>query len=490
MYFFDDFPDFVNFDSRKNRGYSPVTAESLDKRHEVSLPKWLVEGATVLDLGSCLGATGHWVLSKGCKHYTGVEVQPELADKSKTLLARHWQQDQFEIIEQDIRTFLDQQISLGKKYDVVILVGVIYAFLDTYGILEKVSKVCDHVLLIDSLYPWFMVGPDVAIINVINIQQINSSTDNMAFMGAGSRPSPNAVRIMMGVFGFEDKEGLLKPVPLDDKTKHDTYNVPIERPGGRSYPVPARFIMRFYNTGNVRWNEVGNHVSNNQLDNRVPMSKAPPYEIAKSWVFDESVAKRFQQEAETHIPDYNRVIDMGISLTKQVFGNNKDISIIDVGSALGHTMDRYIQDGYTNVSGVDNSDSMIKSSKYPDKVILSNTFPVENSYDVVLANWTLHFIADRERYITDIFNSMNSGGMLIISDKMEHTVELENLYYDFKRSNGVPEDVIQQKKLALIGILTTRPLTWYIETLKSIGFFDIQVVNSRYMFSTIYARKL
>jgi SAM-dependent methyltransferase len=181
---------------------------------------------------------------------------------------------------------------------------------------------------------------------------------------------------------------------------------------------------------------------------------------------------------------------MCLDYTVQVFGNNKNISVIDVGSALGNTMSKYIDGGYTDVSGVDNSESMIKSSKYPERVVLSNNFPTDNMYDVVLANWTLHFIKDREQYLRDIFNNMSPGGMLIVSDKTDHTLETENLYYNFKRANGVAEDIIQKKKLALNGILTTKPTMWYLETLKNIGFTDIQLINSRFMFATIYARKL
>lgn len=490
MSFFENFPEFIEKDSRSNRGYSPITAETLDNRHGVALPNWTVEDNTVLDLGSCLGATGHWVLSKGCKHYTGVEVQPSHADTSREILSKYWNNSQFEIVQQDIREFLDKQISTGKKYDVVVMVGVIYAFLDTYGILEKVTKVCNYMLLIDSIYPWYMIGPDVPIIDVIKLQHINSSDEGTAFQGSGARPSPAALRFMLETFGFEDKEGVINPPPLSNKSLHDTYNSPIERPGSKSYPLPGRFMLRFYNTERILSNQVADYVVKNKEEYKVSMAKAPSFKVAETWTFDESVAKRFQQEAETHIPDYNRVINLCIDLTEQIFQNKKDISIIDVGSALGNTIDKYIQHGYTNVSGVENSESMIKSSKYPDKVILRNSFPVENQYDVVLANWTLHFINDRASYLKDIFNSLSVGGMLIVSDKMDHTLVSENLYYDFKRKNGVPEDVIQQKKLSLIGVLTTKPLMWYMDTLKNIGFSDIQVINSRFMFSTIYARKI
>ncbi len=491
MSFFSQFPEFVEQDTRKDRGFSPVTIETLDNRHLVTTPKWLVEGMTVLDLGSCLGATGQWVLSQGCKHYTGVEVQPELAGISRTLLSKYWRNDQYEIVEQDLRAFLDQQIAQGKKYDVIVMIGVIYAFLDTYNILSKVAEICDYSMVIDSIYPWNMPTPDVPIIDVIRWQHINSADSNTAFQGAGSRPAPNALRIMMETLGYESKEGLLYPTPVADKNVHDSYTTPIHRPGSKSYKLPARYLMRFYKTEQTTIRQVGDHVVTNNTDSKVEMAKAPPVIVNDTWSFDETVAQRFQQEAETHIPDYARVINLCLDYTKQIYGQNTGIKVIDVGSALGNTMDQYIKLGYSNVTGVDNSEAMIKTSKYPGKVTLSNQFPVDKGpYDVVLANWTLHFVPEREQYIKDIYNSLNHNGLLILSDKMDHSLETENLYYDFKRANGVPEEVIQKKKSALTGVLVTKPLQWYLDILKEIGFFDIQVVNSRYMFSTIYARKL
>jgi 2-polyprenyl-3-methyl-5-hydroxy-6-metoxy-1,4-benzoquinol methylase len=494
MTFFKQFPEFVDQDSRAVRGFSPVTIETLDSRHSASLPKWVVDGNTVLDLGSCLGATGHWVLSNGCKHYTGVEVQERLAQDSNNLLSKYWTTDQYTIAQEDIREFLDKEIAAGKKYDVVVMIGVIYAFLDTFGILKKVSELCSYTLVIDSLYPWFMTGPDIPMLDVINYQNINSSDSGSAFQGAGCRPSPKAMRVMMGALGFADKEGLIFPELLSDKTVHDSYNTPLERSNSRvhssyNYKVPARYMLRFFNTNEFLVKQVSDYVVTNDSSKKVEMAKAPNIIINPIWSFDETVANRFQQEAETHIPDYARVIDMCLDYTKQVYGDNKSISIIDVGSALGNTMSKYFDQGYTNITGVDNSKAMIKASKYPSLVKESSQFPTDQTYDVILANWTLHFINEREQYIKDIFNSMNPGGILILSDKMDHTIETENLYYDFKRANGVTEEVIQAKKNALIGILTTKPLRWYLDTLQNLGFTDVQVVNSRFMFSTIYARK-
>lgn len=208
-----------------------------------------------------------------------------------------------------------------------------------------------------------------------------------------------------------------------------------------------------------------------------------------SWTFDQNVANRFQHEAQAHIPDYDRVIDLSMACVRQVFGPDLGIHIVDVGSALGHTMHRFITAGYQNVHGIDNSPAMIGSSLYPDRVFNSSQFVGQDQWHVVLANWTLHFVQEREQYLSNIFAGMKSGGLLIVTDKMDHSTELENLYHDFKRSNGVSEQIIHTKKESLQGVLTTQPLSWYMDVLNKLGFQQVQVINTRYMFSTLYARK-
>jgi hypothetical protein len=114
------------------------------------------------------------------------------------------------------------------------------------------------------------------------------------------------------------------------------------------------------------------------------------------WEFDDSVAARFQNEARTNIPDYDRVINMCLSIAKKKL--NESSNIIDVGSALGHTIDVFTKAGFKNICGVDNSSSMIENSMYKEKIIQSEEFP-ENKYDMVLINWTLHFIEEKRKYL-------------------------------------------------------------------------------------------
>jgi trans-aconitate methyltransferase len=205
------------------------------------------------------------------------------------------------------------------------------------------------------------------------------------------------------------------------------------------------------------------------------------------WIFDQAVAERFQTEAEQHIPDYHKVISLCLTYTRSAFENSA-IRIIDVGSALGYTVDTFVNAGFSNTFGVEKSQDMIDRSLHKGNIFHASIFPAKK-WDVVLANWTLHFIRDRKGYLEDIFNSMSDDGMLILSDKMDSSDFIQHLYHNFKRSNGVSDDIIKAKAESLKGVLTTLPLSWYLQTLQDLGFKDIQVINAAYMFNTIYCRK-
>ena len=251
---------------------------------------------------------------------------------------------------------------------------------------------------------------------------------------------------------------------------------------------PARFMMRFFKTGKFLKSS-GDALLSNDLSYVTSMTDSPPtIEKISPWVFDDAVAKRFQNEAETHIPDYKRVIDSCLDIVSKNY-SNKDINIIDVGSALGFTVDKFYQAGYHNIKGVEVSESMKNNSCHKDKIIISNLLP-EDTYDVILANWTLHFIIDRTSYFENIFKNLNPNGIFIISDKMSQTEEVKKLYYDWKRSNGVSEETIKTKEVKLKGVLETKPLLWYIEILSKIGFKNIECINSRFNFNTLLCRKL
>lgn len=208
------------------------------------------------------------------------------------------------------------------------------------------------------------------------------------------------------------------------------------------------------------------------------------------WKFDGAVANHFDNIARRHIPNYEKVIDKCVHIAGTAFAGDKHVKIIDVGSATGYTMHRFISEGYTQVWGVEASPHMKERSMHPDNVILSDTFPARyGPFDMVLANWTLHFVPDREAYIKSIFESMTDRGVCIISDKMRTSPFLVNRYHDFKRSQGVSDEEIAEKARLITGVLVPFPLEWYIQTLRAVGFSNVEVFDADWCFASILCVK-
>lgn len=212
--------------------------------------------------------------------------------------------------------------------------------------------------------------------------------------------------------------------------------------------------------------------------------------VAGTWRFNEAVAQRFDQEARAHIPNYELVVQKCVDIATALYPDKAAARILDVGCATGYTLEQLLCAGFTNVYGVDNSQAMLDHSKVAERLVLSDTVPAEfGPYDLVLANWTLHFIEAREEYLAGIFNSLNKGGTLVITEKMEMSPLVYGQYHHFKRTQGVSQDEVVRKEAAIQGVLTTRPLTWYLETLQKLGFKQTTVLDASYGFVTLVASK-
>ena len=204
------------------------------------------------------------------------------------------------------------------------------------------------------------------------------------------------------------------------------------------------------------------------------------------WEFNEEVANRFDQEAKTNIPDYERVIDLCLNIAK-IKGFSFDINVVDVGSATGHTVDKFIQAGYQYTWGVESSQFMIDKSLHKQNIILSDKFPTIPC-EMVMANWTLHFVKQRREYIKSIYDNM-TGGVFVLTDKTTQTKEIKELYYQFKVFNGVSKEYIIKKEEQLKGYMALASVDWYLNTLKEVGFKNIQIINASLGFVTFYAEK-
>jgi tRNA (cmo5U34)-methyltransferase len=107
-----------------------------------------------------------------------------------------------------------------------------------------------------------------------------------------------------------------------------------------------------------------------------------------------------------------------------------------------------------------------------------NQIHIENASIVVL-NLTLQFIdvKDRSNLIKKIYEGLNPGGVLIISEKIhfedkETQDQITNLHIDFKKENGYSELEIANKRQAIENVLITDTKAIHIERLKDSGFKD------------------
>jgi tRNA (cmo5U34)-methyltransferase len=206
-----------------------------------------------------------------------------------------------------------------------------------------------------------------------------------------------------------------------------------------------------------------------------------------SWKFDKSVAKVFPSHARSHIPHYDEVITQCIEVCSSY---EKNSPIIDVGVATGETITRLHNAGFVNLFGVDNSQDMLDACPQNIATLVhSSRLPQSIHFDVVLMNWTLHFIEDKMSYLEDIYNSLNSGGVLVLSEKVSNDDITTKFYYDFKRRNGLTEQQIIDKAQSLDGVMHINSVDWYHENLRKIGFKRIYLMNAYWGFASFVAFK-
>jgi tRNA (cmo5U34)-methyltransferase len=111
---------------------------------------------------------------------------------------------------------------------------------------------------------------------------------------------------------------------------------------------------------------------------------------------------------------------------------------------------------------------------------LRNDFPKHRN-SVVLSILTLQFIPIeyRQAIITNVFNSLEPGGVFVLVEKIlgdDSTGNqiLEKLYYQMKGENGYTEEQIKTKRKALEGVLVPVTSTWNEDMMYKSGFKSVQ----------------
>lgn len=223
--------------------------------------------------------------------------------------------------------------------------------------------------------------------------------------------------------------------------------------------------------------------------------------------FDEKVANVFEDMLKRSVPGYATIISTTGMLTKLYAKPNSNF--YDLGSSLGASalsMQQNIVHPNCKVIAVDNSETMIKRSRElleksklstPIELICDDirNIHIENA-SVVVLNYTLQFIEPnaREMIIKKIYDGLNDGGILILSEKIVFENDELNerqikRYYDFKRLNGYSELEISQKRNALENVLIPETSEQLINRLDKTGFVNSDLWFQLFNFISIVAEK-
>lgn len=481
---FIKYPEFVDSDVRTNRfptnkfdpGYN-INPTLQYIRHSLALPKSLVKGKRVLDLGCCIGGTGAWVLSAGASKYVGVELQTNFCQLACTNLSKYFSKTQWEIKE---TSFTDFFLTNCEKFDIVVAWGVLYHSIDYVETLNAFASVATEKIIIDSISP-------ILIHNLFENHQIDTnsldkipyveypvSKSIMVFEGGNNLltntalPNIPTIEYLLSLQGFKLDTNLTtdirKLLPLD---------------------YGHRFLVTFSPSGSIR-----DPLDFESVYTGKSKQEFIDFNKPTEWEFNSVVAEHFVDHAQKHIPKYNEVIEQSIDICGKLIKDPAEDRIIDVGCATGETIKRLFGADFHNLVGVDSSRAML--AKVQDLPIAhwihSDKFP-EGEYHAVLCNWTLHFMREKLDYITSIYNGLHVGGFLILTDKTKNSgIDLE-LYYDFKRKQGVSEEEIHAKAESLKDVMFIDSPEWYLDTLRNVGFKEVSIINSAPCFTTFLAIK-
>lgn len=230
-------------------------------------------------------------------------------------------------------------------------------------------------------------------------------------------------------------------------------------------------------------------------------------EKSTDFKFDETVVNVFDDMVGRSVPFYLEIQRMITELAKDYSVPNT--SLYDLGCSTGTTMlslNKVVDDSIKFV-GIDDSAQMLelcnsnfKAEKFSRQFELVsadlNKPIVLNNASVVVLCLTLQFIRPifRAKLIQSIYKQLNSGGCLILVEKVlsestDFNRQMIKYYYDFKRRNNYDDMEISQKRESLENVLIPYKLSENIEMLMEAGFQSCEVFFKWYNFTGIVALK-
>jgi tRNA (cmo5U34)-methyltransferase len=215
---------------------------------------------------------------------------------------------------------------------------------------------------------------------------------------------------------------------------------------------------------------------------------ANPLGKVSGFVFDQAVVDVFPDMISRSVPGYETILSHTGELAHRYV--QPQTRCYDLGCSLGAStlaISQRVEGREVQIVAVDNSAAMLEkcasilaASHSSSNIQLVNSDICEidiRNASLVVMNFTLQFVplAQRQSLLQKIYQGLNKGGCLIISEKLSFEPEslntlLSELHHDFKRAQGYSDLEISQKRDSIENVLVPETLETHIKRLGACGF--------------------
>jgi tRNA (cmo5U34)-methyltransferase len=227
--------------------------------------------------------------------------------------------------------------------------------------------------------------------------------------------------------------------------------------------------------------------------------------VPGEWRFDKNVSQAFDSHVHKSVPFYDEIQRMVIELSEYFV---RDHSVVyDLGSSTGTTLDLLssVHAGKEDVQfiGFDLSKFMIKearkkvnrpSVRFHHKNIMDVEFSPPANFLTSLFTIQFLTLAERRTLLTRINEGLTEGGGVLIVEKVsaEHSCFEDiwaELYWDFKRRQGLTPEQILEKANSIRGVLKPLTADENIDLLWQTGYSQVEVFFKWYNWAGFLAVK-
>lgn len=165
--------------------------------------------------------------------------------------------------------------------------------------------------------------------------------------------------------------------------------------------------------------------------------------------FDFSTIKNFDNHIKNSISNYDILHNLVLQISE--FFIKKNSIVYDIGCSTGKLVQELREKSEGIIIGIEKDKNIIEAEDILNADIRDVVLK-ENS-SLILSIFTLQFIdvQYRENILQKIYNSLHTGGALIIAEKTYSenglTQEIFTFSnYDYKKNNFTPEEILQKEK--------------------------------------------